>query len=98
MRILAISLVLMLAGCLPALNDNRAIPEPVEAPWTHGYRVEVAGVFVAASSAPIVAVDGPGCVLRSTLAGGPNSAVSCEAPGRYKLQTAGRVSAGVVVR
>lgn len=97
-RLALIIAILALAGCIPAWTDSRAIPEPATEPWTHAYRVEIAGVFVAASSAPIVAYSGPGCQLRDTLAGGPNSAISCQAPGRYFLRTSGAVSAGVVAR
>ncbi len=98
MRAVLFLTVLALAGWFPALNDPNVKREPVEAPWTHGFSVEARGVFVAASSGPIEAVEGPNCQFRDTLAAGPRSAVSCDAPGRYRLQTRGTVSAGVVLR
>lgn len=98
MRAVLSLMVLALAGCLPAFNDSNVKREAVEAPWTHGFSVEVRGVFVAASSGPIEAVEGPNCQFRDTVAAGPRSAVSCDAPGRYKLQTKGTVSVGVVLR
>lgn len=99
-RLLVILVVMagLLTACFPALTDPSVVVQPAQAPWTHAFRVKVAGVFVAASSAPIVAVEGPNCQLRATLVGGPNSAVSCDAPGSYRLQTTGSVSAGVVRR
>jgi len=99
MRWLTLAFVMVaLAGCFPALNDpavQRILATP---PWTHAYTTEARGVFVAASSARIEAVEGPNCQLRSTLVGGPNSAVSCDAPGTYLIRTSGAISAGVVRR
>jgi hypothetical protein len=95
-RLLVLGVVL--AGCVPAWVDNRVAVEAPTAPYTHAYSTTATGVFVAASSRAIVAFTGPGCALRSTLAGGPDSALVCEAPGRYQLQTTGVVNAGVVVR
>lgn len=95
-RLLLIPLLVILAACVPVVVDVAVVQEPAQAPWTHVFRVDTAGVFVAASSARILAVDGPGCQLRATAIGGVDSAVSCNAPGRFKIQTAGSVSAGLV--
>lgn len=94
-RLLLLGLI-ALAGCLPALNDPAVQRIQVTPPWTHGYTTEARGVFVAASSTRIEAVEGPNCQLRNTLVSGLNSAVSCDAPGTYKIQTTGTVSVGVV--
>lgn len=91
-------LMAALAGCLPAFRDEAVQRLEAPAGWTHAYKTDAAGVFVAASSARIEAVEGPNCQLRNTLAGGPNSAVSCDAPGTYLLRTNGAISAGVVRR
>lgn len=94
----SIVLVGLLAACVPAVIDAQVRVETPVAPWTHAFSTTTTGVFVAASSARIVAVEGPNCRLRDTVVGGPQSAVSCDAPGSYRLQTLGTVSATVMAR
>lgn len=96
--ILALALALTLTACLPAVIDPQLTVQPVQAPWTHAFSTTATGVFVAASTTAIVAVEGPNCRMRNTVVGGPNSAVSCDAPGTFRLQTAGTVSATVMAR
>jgi hypothetical protein len=95
-RLVAALLALALAGCFPAFTDNAVVVETPVAPWTHAYSTAVSGVFVASSSAPITAFEGPGCELRDTRVNGPRTALVCNAPGSYRLQTRGSVSTGVV--
>ncbi len=94
------SIVLLgaLAACIPAVIDAQVRVETPVAPWTHAFSTTTTGVFVAASTTAIVAVEGPNCRMRNTVVGGPNSAVSCDAPGTFRLQTVGTVSTTVMAR
>lgn len=96
--LLFVALALLLAACLPAFRDDAVKTYTASPPFTHGFYTEAVGVFVASSTARISAFEGPNCALRPTRLNGPDTALVCDAPGRYALQTTGTISAGVVRR